>query len=83
MARSPLLFYQKLEKKCPNFLGKYPGGITYGLNFSFKIQFLRASRTKKVADFSLWGIFQEKSPALKKNLVRSQRFLLINWTNLP
>ena len=74
MGRSPLLFYRKLEKKCPNFLGKYPGGITYGLNFSFKIQFLRASRTKKVADFSLWGIFQEKSPALKKTWLGPKGF---------
>ena len=94
--RSPLLFCWKLEKSVLIREKNVLVVVTYGLNVSFKMQFLRASRRKKNADSfprsscSCWrgrkvyqkALIPQKRPCSKIFMVTHQKFLLISSTNL-
>ena len=45
-------FFQKIGQKCPNSGKNALIMVIYGLNFSFKMQFLRVSRRKKQRFFA-------------------------------
>ena len=80
--KSLVPFFRKLEKKCPNFWGKYPDCGHLWLTFLFTVQFLRISRRKNRKFFSAAPFFfvlqmiVYRSALIPKNFLSLKKFLV-------